>query len=94
VFEFNPANIGSSCTAASGCGYNGIFSQYGTFPSWSPYQGTVVEQHITHSQNNSFRVNMYSGPWRFMAGEQGTTVSWSQWQGASFGQDFASVQWG
>jgi hypothetical protein len=93
IFRFNPASIGSSCTAAAGCGYNGIFSQYGTFPSWSPYQGTVVEQHIAHSQNNFFRVNMYSGPWRFMIGEQGTTVSWSQWQSASFGQDLASVQW-
>ena len=59
-----------------------------------PVPGHRGKQHITHAQNNSFWANMYSGPWRFMAGEQGTTVSWSQWQGASFGQDFASMQWG
>jgi hypothetical protein len=91
VLTFNPADVGASCTPANECGDQGLFSQYGTFPSWSPYQGTVVEQHITHSQNNVFRDNVYVGPWQFMALEQGTTVSWSQWQGASLGQDRDSV---
>jgi hypothetical protein len=90
-FDFNPADLGSSCTAASGCGFQGLFSQYGTYPSWSPYQGTVVEQHITHDQDNWFVGNIYRGPWRFMAGEQGTTVTWSQWQSSNFGQDSGSI---
>jgi hypothetical protein len=91
-FNFNPANIGAACTATRGCGYNGIFSQYGTFPSWSPYRGAVVENDITHKQDNYFRSNTYTGPWRFMAGEQGTTVNWTQWQGAKFSQDLHSAQ--
>jgi hypothetical protein len=90
VFSFNPASFGASCTTASGCGFVGLFSQYGDFPSWSPYQGTVVEQHITQSQNNHFDSNTYDGPWQFMAGELGTIVNWSRWL-TGFGQDLDSV---
>jgi hypothetical protein len=93
IFAFDPKAIGPSCTAASGCGFNGIFSQFGTFPSWSPYQGTVVEQHITHSQNNFFRANIYAGPWQFMAQEQGNAVSWASWTGTSYAQDSDSWTW-
>jgi hypothetical protein len=90
TFNFGPATAGASCTAAIGCGFNGLFSQYGTFPSWSPYQATVVEQHIMQGQNNHFSVNTYTGPWQFMAGELGTIVSWGQWL-ASYGQDVGSL---
>jgi hypothetical protein len=90
TFNFDPATAGASCTAAIGCGFNGLFSQYGTFPSWSPYQATVVEQHIMQGQNNHFSVNTYTGPWQFMAGELGTIVSWGQWL-ASYGQDVGSL---
>ena len=31
-------NLGSKCTAANGCGFNGLFSNYGTYPDWSPYK--------------------------------------------------------
>jgi hypothetical protein len=60
-FDFNPADIGSSCTAANGCGLQGLFSQYGAYPSWSPYQGTAVEQHIAYDQNNFLIGNVYHG---------------------------------
>jgi Right handed beta helix region len=80
VFDFNPAAIGHGCTAAHGCGYVGVFSEYGSDPSWSPYHGTAVEYHITFGQGNHFAANVYSGPWRFMALADGETVSWSSWR--------------
>jgi hypothetical protein len=81
VFNFDPAAIGSRCTAANGCGYVGVFSEYGSDPSWSPYHGTAVERHITFGQGNHFANNAYSGPWKFMALADGETVRWAAWQG-------------
>jgi len=77
-FTFDPASIGPDCTPAKYCGFNGIFSQWG---SWSPYRGTAVENHITFDQNNHFRSNTYSGPWQFIVHEQGNAVSWATWRG-------------
>jgi hypothetical protein len=42
------------------CGFNGLFSNYGTFPDRSPYQGEVVEEAITFEQNNVWRDNTYT----------------------------------
>jgi hypothetical protein len=91
VFDFNPASIGSSCTIQKGCGFQGIFSQYGSYPSWSPYKGTVVEKHITFDQNNHFADNTYRGPWRFMVLEQGHVVSWGTWKSGPYHQDADST---
>ena len=90
-FTFDPANIGPACTPAKYCGFNGIFSQWGSEPSWSPYHGTVVENHITFDQNNHFASNTYNGPWRFMVHEQGNVVSWATWQGRPYDQDAGST---
>jgi hypothetical protein len=68
-----------------------VFSEYGTYPNWSPYHKTVVEQQITYSQNNHFRANAYVGPWIFMIYEQGNVVNWSQWQGKPYQQDKGST---
>ncbi len=76
TFSFSSTDLGSSCTAADGCGLNGIFSQYGTFP---PYVGWVVPNDISNDQNNHFADNRYTGPWSFMALSQGSVVSWTQW---------------
>jgi hypothetical protein len=91
VFDFSPAEVGSSCTVAHGCGFQGLFSEFGSFPSWSPYKGTMVENHITFDQDNHFASNIYNGPWRFMAHEQGNEVSWAMWQGSPFHQDAGST---
>jgi hypothetical protein len=103
-FSFNPAAIGKSCTVENGCGYNGIFSEYGSDPSWSPYRGNLVPDHITYDQDNHFTANSYKGPWCFMGWEQGTSISWSQWvsargsgaggPGTAFGQDSRSTHSG
>ncbi|HUA40929.1 MAG TPA: right-handed parallel beta-helix repeat-containing protein [Streptosporangiaceae bacterium] len=89
-FSFDPAAIGPDCSAARGCGYVGVFSEYGSDPSWSPYQGTAVEYHITLGQDNHFTDNVYDGPWKFMALADGETVSWSLWR-SRYGQDAGSA---
>jgi hypothetical protein len=76
AFRFNPASIGSACTAARGCGFNGLFSQYG---SARPYTAWVVPVNISSHQNNVFKNNTYTGPWNFDGFALGDTVSWSQW---------------
>ena len=87
-FTFDPAKIGPDCTSANYCGFNGIFSQWG---SWSPYHGTMVENHITFDQNNHFASNTYSGPWQFVVHGQDTTVNWAMWRGNPYNQDVGST---
>ena len=87
-FTFDPAKIGKDCTVAKYCGFNGVFSQWG---SWQPFKGTVVENHITTGQNNHFLSNTYKGPWAFSAGAQGSVLSWAAWQGSPYDQDAHST---
>jgi len=89
-FIFSPAQIGSSCTLQRGCGVMGLFSEYGSYPSWSPYQKNAVPYHITFDQGNHFSGNTYTGPWKFMALQQNHVVSWSAWRG-HFKQDSGST---
>ncbi|GAA3088919.1 nitrous oxidase accessory protein NosD [Kribbella aluminosa] len=91
VFTLDPDNLGAKCASRAGCGYNGIFSNWGTFPEWSPYKARTVEDAITFHQANRFFSNTYSGPWNFMVHEQGNAVNWAAWQGAPYGQDQDSV---
>lgn len=91
VFEFAPASIGRQCTVRRLCGFQGLFSQFGSFPSWSPYKARSVENHITFSQHNHFAANTYHGPWRFMARELGNVVSWAKWQASPYHQDAGST---
>ena len=90
-FDFDPASLGPKCTLANQCGFQGVFSEYGTFPSWSPYKGNTVWNHITYGQGNHFSQNSYTGPWRFMAQSQGNVVTWAGWQAKPFGQDAGST---
>lgn len=76
TFNFSPSNIGSDCTVANNCGFNGLFSEYG---STKPYTAWVVPLNISDHQNNVFKDNTYTGPWNFAGFALGDTVSWSQW---------------
>ena len=76
VFNFNASTIGSDCTKANYCGFNGLFSEYG---STTPYQAWVVPLNISDYQSNVFENNTYNGPWNFDGFSQGNTVDWSQW---------------
>jgi len=79
-----------SCSASTGCGFNGLFSNYGTYPKWSPYKAEVVEKAITFQQNNVWRNNTYTGDWHFMVKETGHTVDWDAWRSAPYSQDAGS----
>jgi hypothetical protein len=76
-----------------------IISNYGTFPAWSPYDGTAVQQAITFEQNNVFEGNVYEGDWQFQAFETtapSLNLSFDQWQtgvvaGQLFTQDVDST---
>ncbi|MGH3276770.1 MAG: right-handed parallel beta-helix repeat-containing protein, partial [Streptosporangiaceae bacterium] len=91
VFNFDPESLGKACTTRNGCGFQGVFSEYGSYPPWSPYQGVIVGQHITFRQNNRFWGNIYNGPWQFMVGQQGTDVDWATWRGGPYHQDAGST---
>ena len=87
LFSFSPAAIGPDCTQKRLCGFQGIFSEYGSFPSWSPYKGTAVETHIAEQQHNRFVANTYEGPWRFMVRQLGNIVPWPVWREMPYDQD-------
>ena len=94
VIEGNSFTIDASripgCKPSNGCGFNGLFSNYGTYPRWSPYRGEVVQESITFEQNNLWRNNTYAGVWHFVAEETGRTLSWDEWRSAPYHQDVGS----
>jgi hypothetical protein len=49
--------------ASKGCGFNGLFSNYGTYPRWSPYKGHIVQNKMPFKQNSVSRNNTYTGGW-------------------------------
>ncbi|MEX0429536.1 right-handed parallel beta-helix repeat-containing protein [Nocardioides sp. DS6] len=89
-FELHPGRI-PGCASSGGCGFVGLFSQWGTYPAWSPFKGAVVEDAVTLHQDNRFGDNSYVGPWRFMAHELGHPVSWAAWRAAPYDQDHGST---
>lgn len=91
TFSFRPKAVGAKCNPSHGCGYNGIFANWGTYPSWSPYHGRFVQDRIMAKQGNYFEDNVYAGPWTFMVKEQGKKVNWATWQSAPYSQDTDSV---
>jgi hypothetical protein len=91
TFNLAPDKVSPTCSFRTGCGFNGLFSNWGTFPSWSPYQKSAVQDAITYHQGNRFFNNTYAGPWNFIVHEQGNRVNWAAWQGAPYGQDPDSV---
>ncbi len=82
VFEMDKQAAG-----CSDCGRNGVFSNYGTYPSWSPYQGDVIRQAITFEQNNTFTDNTYTGSWTFLAFDPAQELTFTQWSTAPYYQD-------
>ncbi len=87
TFSFDPAAIG--CTNGL-CGRMAVLSNFGTFPSWSPYQGSTVQNAITFRQNDVWRANSYSGPWTFMPFDTSRTLTAAQWQASPYSQDTCS----
>ncbi|GHJ59660.1 lipoprotein [Nocardioides sp. OK12] len=90
LFELDPTALGPQCTPEKICGVNGAFSNFGTYPPHSPFQGTVIETAVTLEQDNRWWDNTYRGPWLFMAMEAGTFVTWAQWRSEPYLQDAGS----
>jgi len=68
-----------------------ILSNFGTFPDWSPYQGEVIQQAITHDQQIQWRDNSYVGPWTFTLDSVGRSFSIVEWQADPYRQDPGST---
>lgn len=75
VFKLNAADI-TNCTPDELCGFNGIFSNYG---STAPYTSAAVPTAIAFKQGNVFENNTYGGPWMFWAWNFGNAVTWAEW---------------
>ena len=88
-FRIAPANVRNCDTRY--CGHMAILSNWGTYPSWSPYQRDVVQKAITFDQGNRWRDNKYTGPWRFVVRDAATLVDVATWRAAPYNQDVAST---
>jgi len=81
-----------ACTVSTrSCGLQGLFSNWGSWPTWSPYQGRTVQDAVTFSQNNVFSDNRYVGDWKFTAYEAGRNLDLAAWQAAPYNQDAGST---
>jgi Right handed beta helix region len=80
TFIMNDSAVRDCKGSANSCGENGIFSEYGTGPGWSPYTGPAVEGAITASQGNRFSDNTYRGQWKYMYQDLGTVIDYAQWR--------------
>ena len=90
AFSLDAAHV-PACKLGNGCGFNAIFSNWGTFPSWSPYKGAVIENAISFHQNNVFSHNAYTGTWGFMLQDQSGILNLLKWQAAPALQDLGST---
>ncbi len=90
LFKLDAARI-RGCTPSAGCGLQGLFSTWGTYPKWSPYKGPVIERAITFNQNDVFANNAYVGPWAFVAHDQSRVLTFPQWRRAPYRQDRGST---
>ena len=89
TFKMNRANFFDCSTSM--CGRNAIFSNYGTYPSWSPYKADTISKAIVYDQGNVFSNNTYVGTWNFTVLDTGKLVSPSAWKAAPYNQDGGST---
>jgi hypothetical protein len=83
-FRLDKAAVGCS----NNCGLQGLFSNPGIRPSWSPYKGPVIQDAITFGQNNRFSNNRYVGEWRFVPYEPlYSPLTLDKWQANPYNQD-------
>jgi uncharacterized membrane protein YgcG len=90
VFSMNRSAI-TGCTTTASCGFQGIFANNGSFPSWSPYMGSGIQDAITFNQNNHFTSNTYVGDWKYRAKTENLTTIFAIWQGTPYSQDVGST---
>ena len=90
TFALDKSSI-ANCDAITTCGVNGIFSNTGSSPSWSPYMGSGVINDIVFNQNNLFSNNTYTGNWNFVIKDQSMVTNYAIWQNAPYNQDSGST---
>lgn len=88
TFTYAPSVVGC---AQGFAGRMAMLSNFGTFPDWSPYQGTVIQEAISRTQDNRWRNNSYTGPWTFLASNVGVSRTAAQWQAGASKQDVGST---
>ncbi|MEC3976540.1 right-handed parallel beta-helix repeat-containing protein [Amycolatopsis sp. H20-H5] len=86
-FLLDPAVVGCQET----CARMGLLSNFGTYPDWSPYKGSAVQQAITSKQGNRWHDNTYGGPWTFIVYETSRILGIGEWQGPPYQQDAGST---
>ena len=89
TFKMDRANFFNCSTSM--CGRNAVFSNYGTYPSWSPYKADIISKAITYNQGNAFSNNTYVGTWNFTVLDTGNLLSASAWRAAPYNQDTGST---
>jgi hypothetical protein len=87
TFEFDSQMEG----CRSLCGRMAVLSNYGTFPTWSPYKAWVVPDAITFQQDNRWYENSYYGPWTFVARDTSRALTPEAWMAAPYNQDECST---
>jgi hypothetical protein len=73
------------------CGRMAVLSNWGTYPDWSPYKERAVQQAITFDQQNTWRDNVYVGPWTFTPFDQSRVLRPEEWQAEPYHQDTCSA---
>ena len=86
-FTVDPAVIGCE----KGCARMAVLSNWGTFPDWSPYQASTVQQAITFDQDNVWHHNTYLGPWTFTPFDMSRVLDATAWQAPPYHQDECSA---
>jgi len=87
-FRFDPKALG--CVVGV-CGRQALLSNFGTYPDWSPYKATTIQESITFHQDDRWFANHYTGPWRFTAYESTRTFDRATWVAAPYGQEVGST---
>lgn len=88
TFVHDPAVVGCEPGLT---GRMAVLSNYGTYPDWSPYRGTVIQEAITFAQRNRWHDNDYVGPWMFTAYDTGRLLDQAGWRAAPHRQDNGST---
>lgn len=92
TFSHDAVSVLGSYTLPPGVrtGKIALLSQFGTFPTWSPYQGATVQNAVTFNQNNVWSNNTYTGGYSFMAHDTGVNATFSTWV-STYSQDSGST---
>jgi hypothetical protein len=81
----------NAIACSNNCGQSGLFSNVGSYPTWSPYKGNVIQEAVTYNQNNHFDNNNYVGDWHFDSYYPGNVLSLPAWQASRSLQDLHST---